>query len=320
VPLILGILFMAAFVGWQFRAEHPMVPRGMFSKAKRTMIVILLLVFLSGGTFFAMILIYPSQIYNVYGKQDTAVRSPFMANMNTGDDPTDVGIRSLPIGFGIMGGAVIGLACIPLTNGRIREIMIFFTALATATTGAMSINTPHNVGAIVALASIACTAIGAVIIPSTIIAQIACPDEHIGTVTALTLSIRYIGGAIGYSIYVNMMTKEATKYLGLMAQNTIALQAIVNPLVPAGREAIKNIVIAIANARFDTVKEIMATDPTVLQKDAFPIILAASQEAWSQAYKLPYHVSIAFGGATVILSFFLGDIRQYMTSKIAVHV
>ncbi|EUC30153.1 hypothetical protein COCCADRAFT_7762 [Bipolaris zeicola 26-R-13] len=303
VPFILGLVLIAAFVVWEFRAEHPMVPRGMFAKAKRTMIVILLLIFISGGTFFALILIYPSQVLNVYG-----------------NDPTENGLRSLPIGFGIMGGAFIGLLLIPITGGRFREIMIFITSVATASTALLSINTPHNVGAIVAIASVACTAIGAVIIPSTVIAQIAAPDEYIATVTALTLSIRYIGGAIGYSIYINLMTRQATKYLGLMAQNTIALQAIVNPLIPAGREAIKNIVVGIANGQFEEVQRIMATDPTVLQRDAYPIILAASREAWAQAYKLPYYVSIAFGGATVILSFFIGDIRQYMTSKIAVHV
>ena len=67
-----------------------------------------------------------------------------------------------------MFGAVIGLALIPLTKGRMREIMIFFTALMTATTGALAIGTPNNLTAVLVLVSIACTAVGAVVIPSTI--------------------------------------------------------------------------------------------------------------------------------------------------------
>lgn len=219
-----------------------------------------------------------------------------------------------------MFGAVIGLALIPISKGRMREIMIFFTALMTATTGALSIGTPNNLTAVLVLVSIACTAVGAVVIPSTIIAQIACPDDLIATVTALTLSIRYIGGAVGYSIYIAVFTKEATKYLTAMATNTIAMNAIVNPLIPAGRAAIEQMVRAIANARWDTVSEILAHDSSVLQRDALPTILAASQQAFSQAYRLPYYVSIAFGGVCFILSFFIGDLREYLTGDIIVHV
>ncbi|USP76128.1 hypothetical protein yc1106_03402 [Curvularia clavata] len=303
VPLLIGLALLAAFVVWELRAPYPMVPRAMFSKARTTMIVILLLIFISGGTFFALILLYPSQVFNVWG-----------------DDPVKVGLRSLPIGFGIMGGAVIGLVLIPISKGRMREIMIFFTALMTAATGALSIAAPDNLPTALVLVSLGCTAVGAVVIPSTIIAQIACPDDLIATVTALTLSVRFIGGAIGFSIYIAVFSKQATKYLTEMATNTIAMNAIVNPLIPAGRAAIEEIVRAIANARFDIVKEVLANDSSVLQRDAFPTILAASQEAFAKAYRLPYYISIAFGGACFILSFFIGDLREYLTSDILVHV
>jgi hypothetical protein len=45
-----------------------MVPRALFSKAKKTMIVILLITFLSGGNFFVLLLLWPTEIYNVYGR------------------------------------------------------------------------------------------------------------------------------------------------------------------------------------------------------------------------------------------------------------
>jgi hypothetical protein len=56
-----------AFFVWELYAPYPMVPRALFSKAKKTMIVILLITFLSGGNYFAMLLFWPTQVYNVYG-------------------------------------------------------------------------------------------------------------------------------------------------------------------------------------------------------------------------------------------------------------
>ena len=43
--------------------------------------------------------------------------------------------------------------------------------------------------------------IGGIVVPASIISTIVCPDELIATVAALTLSIRVLGGAIGYAIY-----------------------------------------------------------------------------------------------------------------------
>jgi hypothetical protein len=68
VPLIIGIVMIAAFFVWEFFAPHPMVPRALFKKAKKTMIVILLITWLSGGNFFVLLLFWPTQIYNVYGQ------------------------------------------------------------------------------------------------------------------------------------------------------------------------------------------------------------------------------------------------------------
>ena len=67
VPLIIGLVMIAAFFVWEIYTPHPMVPRALFKKAKKTMIVILLITWLSGGNFFILLLFWPTQIYNVYG-------------------------------------------------------------------------------------------------------------------------------------------------------------------------------------------------------------------------------------------------------------
>lgn len=70
-PFILGLVLIIAFFVWEVKfAKYPMVPGAIFKKAKRTMILILLITFLSGGNFFVLLLFWPTQIYNVYGMSD----------------------------------------------------------------------------------------------------------------------------------------------------------------------------------------------------------------------------------------------------------
>ena len=121
----------------------------------------------------------------------------------TGNDPLGIGIRSLPIGFGIIVGAALALISIPLIKGRTTPLMIFATALMTAGVGAVSISNTHNLSTVYVIITIASLGVGAVIIPCSILAQLACPDELIGTITAITLSIRYVGGAIAFTAYYN---------------------------------------------------------------------------------------------------------------------
>lgn len=300
-PLLIGLAFIIAFFVWQVFAPHPMVPRALFSKSKKTMIIILLITFLSGGNFFVLLLMWPTEIYNVYG-----------------DDPVGVGIRSLPIGFGIIGGAVICLVLIPITKGRIRLLMIFFTGMMTAGTGAMCIARPDNLDTVYAVVTIASIGVGGVIIPCSIIAQIACPDDLIATVTAITLSIRYIGGAIGFAVYYNLFYhKVGEQLVELLAKQLLAFKGIINPLTAAGVKTITHVVELMGTAQFEQVQEILATDPQVLQRNAFPQILRATQEAMALAYRWPYWCSIAFGGACFVLSFFLGDIDQLLDAHVA---
>lgn len=169
-------------------AKFPMCPKGMFKKDKQSMIAVLLITFFSGGNFFVILLFWPTQVYNMYG-----------------NDPIGIGIRTLPIGFGIIFGALLGLVLIGVTKGRTKFLMIFWTFAMTGFVGAMSAAKVDNLTPLVyPIITLASISVGAVIIPCSIIAQIVCPTEFIGTVTAITLAIRYIGGAIGFTVYYNV--------------------------------------------------------------------------------------------------------------------
>ncbi|CAA9961947.1 hypothetical protein CFE70_005347 [Pyrenophora teres f. teres 0-1] len=298
-PFTLGLIFIIAFFIWEFIAPYPMCPRELFSKSKRSTIALLLITFFSGGNYFVMLLLWPSELTNVWG----------------GDERT-IGIRTLPVGFCIIGGAAICLGLIILTKGRVRELMIFFTALMTAGTGALSVARPDNLNESLVILSFACLGVGGILIPTSIIGQTIVPDEYIATITAITLSIRFIGGAIGFSIYTNVLTHKTTEYFTqFVAIDTLVRQSIVNFLNPDGQATIAAIATALGNSKFDEVKRILATSPSVINRDAYPEILAATQKAWALAYRYPYWISIAFGGICFISSLFITDVRPLMMTK-----
>lgn len=75
VPFIIGAVLIVAFFVWELKfAKHPMVPAKVFSKDKRTMILILLITFLSGGNFFAILLFWPTQAHNMYSQYHPPVQ------------------------------------------------------------------------------------------------------------------------------------------------------------------------------------------------------------------------------------------------------
>jgi hypothetical protein len=61
-------MIIAFFIWEGWFAPYPMAPPALFKKAKRTMAVILLITFLSGGNYFVLLLFWPTQVYNVYGE------------------------------------------------------------------------------------------------------------------------------------------------------------------------------------------------------------------------------------------------------------
>ena len=294
MPFFMGSALIAAFFVWEIKfAPFPMAPARLFSKAKRSMIAILLITFLSGGNFFVLLLFWPTQIYNVYG-----------------DDPVGIGIRALPVGFGIIVGAAIALVLIPLTRGRTTVLMLVSCIIMTAGTGAMSLARRDNLPAVYGILTVASLGVGAVIIPCSIIAQMLCPTDLIGTITAITLAIRYIGGAIGFTAYYNIFYAKLEPLLQTRTGFEVLLAGAADP---NDLETLTTLVILPAQAMFDQLREFIATSPRVLVKDGlYDTIVASVQEQFVVAYQYPYWMSIAFGGISILCCFALQDVRKFM--------
>ena len=71
MPLILGAALMIAFVFWEiYGTKFPMIP-GRLKKDPRILGLTLVITFLSGANFFALLFFWPTQAYNIYGSCST---------------------------------------------------------------------------------------------------------------------------------------------------------------------------------------------------------------------------------------------------------
>jgi hypothetical protein len=94
--------------------------------------------------------------------------------------------------------------------------------MLTAFGGALASLSPENVVQTVALGTVAAFGLGGVLVPAATVAMIAAPDALITTCAALSLSVRAVGGAIGYSIYFNIFSgKLKVKLPALVAEYAI---------------------------------------------------------------------------------------------------
>lgn len=159
------------------------------------------------------------------------------------------------------------------------------------------------------LSILTCTSgfgVGGVLVPAATIAITVTPDASIATCVALSLSIRTIGGSIGYAIYynvfINKLTPKLPNYVGLYAVKAGL------PLTSA--------------TEFVT---LFLTDPAALATTKIPgmtpqVVQAAtigSRWAYAESLKYVWLTSTAFGVCAIIACLFLGNISKYMTNRIA---
>lgn len=291
-PIIIGGVLLIAFVLWEmYGAKYPMVPARL-KKDPRVLVLTLVLTFISGANFFSVLLFWPTQAFNVYGH-----------------DPIGVGIRGMPIGFSILVGACVALYLLSLFRGGIRSILFVSCCLMTAGCGALASARLDNLNAIYGILVVAGLGIGGIVVPASIITTIICPDDLIATITALTLAIRVIGGAVGYAIYFNVFLNKFKPILTKNIVTACVLNNITNP------DVIMEVGQLTAASLIDPILHLPGVDGNVT---VWKAIVLAGQQSYAAAYPYVYYTSIAFGALSIIASAFVGDITKYMDDHIAV--
>ena len=263
----------------------------------RTLFLTLLITFISGANFFAVLLFWPSQAYNVYGH-----------------DPIGVGIRGLPIGFAILIGAFIVLWLLSVLRGHNRELMIISSCIMTAGVGSLACLHADSLYRAWGLLVLAGLGIGGIVVPASIISTIICPDDLIATVAALTLAVRVLGGSVAYAIYynvfVNQFVPNTKLYIGGDMETKLGI---------TNTTAITQAIVCTGISLTEQIKSIPEVANSPLGAEfAYETIVTAGKIAYAESYRYVYLVSIAFGVISIVASLFLGNIDTFMDDHVAV--
>lgn len=127
--------------------------------------------------------------------------------------PVQIGLRGLGPALTTALGAIGFNAALSAFPSHTREVLLVAVLLMTSFAGALSVMTPDNEKLVVALGSLASFGVGGVLVPAATVAMLVCPDALITTAAALSLSIRTVGGSIGYSIYYNIFATKLEQNL-----------------------------------------------------------------------------------------------------------
>ena len=218
-----------------------------------------------------------------------------------------LGLRALCYPFAILGGACIVSAAMSYTRGHVRLLFLASAVCMTAFTAALAATTPTNPNFTIAMATLGALGNGAIVVPALTLALYAAPDAYIGTVTALSLTVRFIGGSVGTSIYFNVFNTKVQKLFP-----TLVGGAAVKAGLPM--KSLEPFVTAMAPYNY---LALAPKVPGATQKIVAAATLAR-QLAYAEALKYVWYTTIPFGIISIIACLFLPNIKKYMTNRVAV--
>ncbi|KAH7142914.1 major facilitator superfamily domain-containing protein [Dactylonectria estremocensis] len=288
VQLILGIVLIALWIIWEWKfAKNPMVPRELFA-GQKIVGMAFFIAFVAGLNFYSLINFFPLTFSAVY--------TP---------DPVQIGLKGLGYGISITAGAVFFNSLLSVKAIPASATLTIAAILMTAFGGSLSATTPDNPKFTVAMGTIAGFGVGGLLVPAATVAMIVVPDSLLATTAALSLSIRTLGGSIGYTIYYNVFVNKLTGIL----PTTVAEYAIAAGLAPEDAEVFVGTLLT-APADISTVP---GYTPAILQAAVVGV-----RWAYAGALKYVWYASIPFGIVTIVAATFLPSIKKYQTNRVAV--
>ncbi|KAK0656487.1 fungal trichothecene efflux pump [Cercophora newfieldiana] len=290
-PLIIGLVLIIIFLVWEFRgAENPMIPRRL-GKAPRTLILTMIITFISGANFFSVLMIWPSEAYNVYGH-----------------DPIDVGIRGLPFAFGTLAGCLISLVLLSVLRGNIRWLLLGSSVVMTAGCGGLAAARVDNIHTVYGILFVAGLGVGGIVVPASTVTTYICPSDLLATITSLTIAIRIVGGAVGYAVYFSVFVNSLKGELPFFLVPACYKLGITN------EEVIRAIIGMTAESMIDEIRSL----PGMGTEAAYQSIVKAGRLAYASAYPGVFYASIAFGVISILASLFLEDVSDFIDDEVTV--
>lgn len=225
-----------------------------------------------------------------------------------GPDAYSIARVIIPFGFAFLIGVFLFSAGIDFSKGAIREVLIIASCMMTAGIGGMAAITTTSRALSIGLSFLGMLGVGGVFVPAIIALMNVAGDDVIGTIVGLGLSIRFVGGQIGYTIFFNIFYDKFQKVAPHIVGNAVVGAGLPLNEAPAfvGALLLKNLT---------AIGELPGVTPVILETAG-----EAVNESFVEAFKLVYYASFAFGGAAIIACLFLGNIRKYMTDRVAVDI
>ncbi|TQS32914.1 hypothetical protein Golomagni_06756, partial [Golovinomyces magnicellulatus] len=289
--LTTGLALFVMFGAWQWKgAKYPLFPRRIVY-APRPFYCTLFVVFAAGVCFIPLTAFW-------------AIENISMYNTNR----LETCIHSIPIGAGILGGAIISAIVLGLLKKHTALVMAFFCALLTIGSACLAAADPDRIGTAMAPAVIAMIGIGGILVPNQIIMTVISPDDLIGSVTALTLAVRaqaqVIGLAVFYNQLMNQILKNSYKFLVTAA---IQVGWIDIPAITAMMTTLTSI----------PFKEFAPTIPQLQDPANYQIMHEATVKVFTASFRHLWFITLAFGIPACIAALFLGDLSHYMDHHVA---
>jgi len=224
-----------------------------------------------------------------------------------GPDPYGVARILTPFGIAFLAGIFFSGWAIDLTRGRIREIFLITSSMMTAGIGGLLALTLTSDQLTMALSFIGMFGVGALFIPPVIVLTTIVPEQTIGTIIGLAVSFRLIIGQAGYTLMFNLLHQNLVAQLPNLVGTAVVGAGLPRPESLAFIEyLLTGNNVGLASLR-----------PT-------PAVLAAAYEAVSEGYltsfPVVYYCGIGIGGAAIIASAFLPNIRKYLTERVVVDI
>lgn len=317
-PLIVGAVLLIIFVYYErFRATNPMIPGAIF-EGQRVIALSFVIAFVAGEcrrrlrwapvsnlgshlgmNFYSILNFYPLLLTNYYPP----------------GHPILVGVRGLGYSFSILAGATIMNALLSYTRGHVRGMLTFCSALMTACGGALAAATPFNPGFATAMSTVGGYGIGGILVPTNCTAIIAAPDDWIATVTAISLSMRFIGGAIGNTVYFNIYNQKIVMNL----PEYVSRYAVQAGLPQDSAAAFTSAYVKLAQSGF-IVTVASIGDFSGVSQDVLDAASLGYRWAYVESMKYIWYASIPFGVIACVCCWFMPNMERFLTNRVAVDI
>ncbi|KAK4493633.1 hypothetical protein PRZ48_004244 [Zasmidium cellare] len=281
-----GCLFVALIVwdlgGW---VQRPLFPRRLM-RMFRKYTSLLLVIFVTGVVYFTLTALMPLQI------QYTLTEDPVMA-----------GIYNIPGGFGGAAGGVL-LGGLIAKLGHVHWQLAAGVACQTIFTALQAVCRPGDTGMLLVFQFFANVPFAWITLACYVTAGLHVPQEDLGLALGLVGTSRFLGSAVGTTIYSQILYGEAATSVSDRVGEAVA------GLGFSAAEKAKLI-----NAlQMGTVASLKLATETLQQ------VQIAYSNAWSDAFRITWLATIPFGVIAFVIALCVRDPSALFTSETATHM